>query len=277
MKQTEINAKTSLYCVLGDPVSHSLSPLMHNTAFDHIGTHAVYLAFGVKDNDLAAAIAGIRALGIRGASVTIPHKINVMKYLDEVDETAQKIGALNTIVNKNGHLYGYNSDCLGAMSALREKTPIKGEKVVMAGAGGAARAIGFGIIAEGGNLTILNQIKDEGEKLANDLGVNYHPLSDYRNHSCDIFINTTPLGMTPDMESMAVTPDYLNKDMVVMDIVYNPLKTRLLKEAEALGCTIVDGLSMFVYQGVSQFESWTGEKAPVELMRQVVYKALSGV
>lgn len=260
---------------MGDPVSHSLSPLMHNAAFGHIGFNAVYLAFGVRDRDLASAVAGIRALGIKGASVTIPHKINVMDHLDEIEGTALKIGAVNTIVNKDGHLYGYNSDCLGAMSALREKTDIKGKKVIMAGAGGAARAIGFGILAEGGELTILNHIKEEGEKLSGDLGVNYYPLSEYRDHSCDIFINTTPLGMTPDTGSMAVTPDFLNKTMVVMDIVYNPLKTRLLKEAEKLGCTIVDGLSMFVYQGVSQFESWTGEKAPVDLMRAVVLNALS--
>ncbi len=275
MKQSDINAKTVLYGVLGDPVSHSLSPLMHNTAFEHIGLNAVYLAFGVKEKNLAGAVAGIRAMGVKGASVTIPHKIHVMDHLDEIDETALKIGAVNTIVNKDGYLYGYNSDCLGAMSALKEKTEIKGKKVVMAGAGGAARAIGFGILAEGGRLTILNQIKEEGERLAADLNADYHPLSDYRKHPGDIFINTTPLGMTPDTDSMAVTKDYLNNTMVVMDIVYNPLETRLLSEAVKTGCTTVDGLSMFVYQGVSQFESWTGEKAPVDLMRRVVYQALS--
>ena len=273
MKQPSIDSKTVLFGVLGDPVSHSLSPLMHNTAFDHIGYNAVYLAFAVKD--LASAVSGIRALGIRGASVTIPHKIKVMDHLDDIDPMAEKIGAVNTIVNRNGHLYGYNSDCLGAMGALNEKTVIKGKKVIMAGAGGAARAIGFGIVAQGGQLTILNQIKEEGEKLAKDLGVVYHPLSDYKKHSCDIFINATPAGMTPDTDSMPVTPDFLNKNMVVMDIVYNPLKTRLLLEAETFGCTVVDGLSMFVYQGVSQFESWTGEKAPVALMRDVVWRALT--
>jgi shikimate dehydrogenase len=275
MKQSEINSKTVLYGVLGDPVTHSLSPLMHNTAFENLGLNSVYLAFGVKDRDLSSAVAGIRALNIRGASVTIPHKIQVMDYLDEIDATALKIGAVNTIVNKDGHLYGYNSDCLGAMSALKEKTAIQGKRVIMAGAGGAARAIGFGILMEGGKLTILNQIEEEGKKLAGDLGVDYFHLSEYENHKGDIFINTTPLGMTPNTETMAVTPEYLEKETVVMDIVYNPLKTRLLKEAETRGCTVVDGLSMFVYQGVSQFESWTGEKAPVELMRSVVYGALS--
>ena len=273
MKQSDINTKTVLYGVLGDPVSHSLSPLMHNTAFEHIGQNAVYLAFSVKD--LASAISGIRALGINGASVTIPHKIKVMDYLDEIDEQARKIGAVNTIVNKDGHLYGYNSDCLWAINALLEKTDIAGKDVIIAGAGGAARAIGFGILAQGGKLTILNQIKEEGETLAKDLGVHYYPLSDYKKHTCEIFINATPLGMTPNVDDMPVSRDFLNKTMTVMDIVYNPLKTKLLGEAEALGCRIVDGVSMFVYQGVSQFESWTGVKAPVTLMRKTVLAALS--
>lgn len=272
MEISQINTKTSLYGVMGDPVSHSLSPAMHNAAFEKIGYNGVYLAFPVKD--VSSAVAGIRALNVKGVSVTIPHKIAVMDYLDEIDEQALKIGALNTIVNKDGHLYGYNSDCLGAMNALLDKTEIKGKDVVIAGAGGAARAIAFGIIAEGGRLTILNQIKEEGEALAADLGVNYHPLDEYKNHESDIFINATPLGMTPNTDAMPVATDYLNKRMTVMDIVYNPLKTKLLKEAEAKGCTIVDGVSMFVYQGISQFESWTGEKAPAELMRKVVLDSL---
>lgn len=257
---------------MGDPVSHSLSPAMHNAAFQHIEFNGVYLAFPVKD--VKSAIAGIRALNIQGVSVTIPHKIAVMEYLDEIDEQALKIGALNTIVNRDGHLYGYNSDCLGAVNALLDKTEIKDKEVVIAGAGGAARAIAFGILAEGGRLTILNQIREEGESLAADLGVDFYPLDEYKQTNAQIFINATPLGMTPDIESMPVGSDYLNKEMTVMDIVYNPLKTTLLKEAEAKGCTLVDGLSMFVYQGISQFESWTGQKAPADLMRQVVLEAL---
>ncbi|GAB6094520.1 shikimate dehydrogenase [Desulfatiferula olefinivorans] len=273
MKPSAINTKTCLYGVLGDPVSHSLSPLMHNTAFEAIGYNGVYLAFGVKDP--AGAVAGIRALGIRGASVTIPHKIRIMDYLDEIDEKARAIGAVNTIVNRDGHLFGYNSDCLGAMQALRDVTPIKGKTVVIAGAGGAARAIGFGILAEGGKLTILNEIKEEGDALARDLGVDCYPLAEHANHPCEIFINATPVGMTPDVSAMPVDLAFLRPGMTVMDIVYNPLTTRLLAEADAAGCKTVDGLAMFVYQGVSQFESWTGKKAPVDLMRRVVYEALA--
>lgn len=268
----KINAATFTYCVIGDPISHSLSPVMHNAAFQEIGHNGAYLAFNVKD--VASAMAGFKGLGIKGASVTIPHKLAVMEFLDHIDETAVKIGAVNTIVNKDGKLLGYNTDCLGATRALLEKTEIKDKQVVLAGAGGAARAIGFGILAEGGNPIIINILEDEGKTLAKDLGVNYYPLEHFKNLDCDILINATPLGMTPDINSMAVDAEYLGSDMTVMDIVYNPLKTRLLKEAEAIGCNTVDGVSMFVYQGVAQFEMWTGLKAPVDLMRGIVTEAL---
>ncbi|WDN87734.1 shikimate dehydrogenase [Desulfosarcina sp. BuS5] len=268
----KISATTSTYCVIGDPIAHSLSPVMHNAAFQDAGYNGAYLAFNVKD--VASAMAGFKGLGIKGASVTIPHKIAVMEFLDHIDETAVKIGAVNTIVNKDGKLLGYNTDCLGATRALLEKTEIKDKQVVLAGAGGAARAIGFGILAEGGSLTIINILEDEGKNLANDLGVNYYPLEHFKHLDCDILINATPLGMTPNINDMVVEGEYLGSGMTVMDIVYNPLKTRLLKEAEAIGCNTVDGVSMFVYQGVAQFEMWTGLKSPVELMRGIVVAAL---
>jgi shikimate dehydrogenase len=273
VKQGNIDSKTCLYGVIGDPISHSLSPAMHNSAFSHIGYNGAYLAFNVKD--VAAAVSGVRGLDIKGLSVTIPHKIKVMDYLDEIDDDALKIGAVNTIVNKGGHLYGYNSDCLGAVNALREKTEIKGKNVVVVGAGGAARAIGFGILSEGANLTIVNILEDEGTLLAKDLGVEYYHLSDFNKVDYQVLINATPVGMTPDTGSMPVKKEELKEGAVVMDIIYNPLKTRLLSEAENSGCDIIDGVSMFVYQGVSQFESWTGEKAPVDIMRSTVLDALS--
>ncbi|MDL1962880.1 MAG: shikimate dehydrogenase [Deltaproteobacteria bacterium] len=267
-----INASTSLFCVLGNPISHSLSPVMHNSAFAHIGYNGVYLAFNVKD--VSSAVSGIRGLGIKGASVTIPHKLTVMEFLDEIDESAVKIGAVNTIVNKQGRLSGYNTDYLGATNALLEKTSIKDKKVIMIGAGGAARAIGYGILSEGGRLTIVNILEDEGERLAGDLGVAYHPLQKYKDYDCQILINATPIGMNPNIDEMPIKKEYLQKDMVVMDVVYNPLKTRLLKEAEDIGCITTGGVSMFVYQGVAQFELWTGKKAPVDVMRKTVLDAL---
>ena len=267
-----INASTSLFCVIGDPISHSLSPVMHNSAFAHIGYNGVYLAFNVKQ--VSSAIAGIKGLGIKGVSVTIPHKLTVMEFLDEIDESAVKIGAVNTIINRQGKLYGSNTDYLGATNALLEKTSIKDKNVIMIGAGGAARAIGYGILSEGGRLKIVNILEDEGKQLARDLDVEYYPLQDYKDYNCQILINATPIGMSPNIDEMPIKKEYLQKDMVVMDVVYNPLKTRLLKEAEDIGCITISGVSMFVYQGVAQFELWTGKKAPVDVMRKTVLDAL---
>jgi len=270
-----INSNTIFFAVLGDPVSHSLGPLMHNTAFSKLGYNGAYLAFKVKD--IGKAVDGIKALGIKGASITIPHKVSVMDFLDELDGTAKKIGAVNTIINREGVLTGYNSDGLGAVKALFEKTVIKDKHVVILGAGGAARAIGFAIISEGGRVTIINRTPAKGEELANELGADFQPISKINKSTCHILINTTPVGMMPDIDVMPVRKQDLDKAMVVMDIVYNPLKTRLLETAEHIGCRTIDGVSMFVYQGAFQLELWTGMKAPVEVMRKAVLTALQTV
>jgi shikimate dehydrogenase len=268
-----INTQTELYGVIGDPIGHSLSPVMHNSAFAEIGYNGAYMAFHVTD--IANAIKGIRALGVKGLSVTIPHKVSIMEHLDTIDEQAVKIGAVNTVVNKDGNLYGYNSDCLGAMDALKEVTPIKDQKVVIIGAGGAARAIGFGVLAEKGDLTIVNILEDEGTALAKDLNVPYFHLSEFNQVEYDILIHSTPVGMAPNINKMPVEADDLLPDTVVMDIVYNPLQTKLLQEASIKNCKPINGVAMFVYQGVSQFETWTGEKAPVDVMKQAVLYALT--
>jgi shikimate dehydrogenase len=267
-----VNSDTILFAVLGDPVSHSLGPLMHNAAFLDLGYNGAYLAFKVKD--IGKAVVGIKALGVKGASITIPHKVSLMDFLDELDDTAKKIGAVNTIINREGILTGYNSDGLGAVKALLEKTSIKDKRVVILGAGGAARAIGFAIISEGGRVTIINRTPAKGEQLANDLGAEFQPILKMNKTDCHILINTTPVGMIPDTDAMPVRKEDLDKAVVVMDIVYNPLKTRLLKTAEDLGCRTIDGVSMFVYQGAFQLELWTGMTAPVEVMRKAVLTAL---
>lgn len=267
-----VNAETSLFGVIGNPVSHSLSPVMHNSAFRHTGYNGVYLAFAVKE--LEKAIWGVRSLGIKGASVTIPHKVSVMAFLDEVDQMASDIGAVNTIVNRSGRLVGYNTDCLGAVRALKQVSEIRDKQVLMIGAGGAARAIGFGIQAEGGRLSIVNILEDEGKALARDLGTSYYHISEFGKMDYDILINATPVGMIPQTEEMPVAKDTLKEERVVMDIIYNPLKTRLLMEADKIGCRTVCGHDMFVYQGVAQFELWTGLTAPVDVMRKVVLEAL---
>jgi len=268
-----IDSKTDLYAVFGDPVGHSLSPLMHNRAFYETRTAGVYLAFRVQD--IAAGIAAARTLGIKGISVTIPHKTAVMDSLDEIDENARAIGAVNTVVNSDGRLSGHNTDSAGAVRALKDISMIKGMDVAVIGAGGAARAIGYGLKSEGARVTILNRTKSNGERLAAELGADFQPLTGTRRLNCRILINTTPVGMTPRVEALPVGKDLIAKEMLIMDIVYNPLKTQLLKIAEDIGCRTIDGVSMFVYQGAYQFELWTGKAAPVEAMRDTVVQALS--
>jgi shikimate dehydrogenase len=245
---------------------------MHNSAFEYAGINSVYLAFRV--HDINNAINSARILGINGISVTIPHKIEAMKYLDEIDDTALKIGAVNTVINSEGRLKGYNSDGIGAVKALSEKTKIMGKSVAIIGAGGAARALGFCIKKEGGRITVVSRNRKKGEMLAEDLSADYRPLSDVGEMKCDILINATPAGMYPNTDEMPVEGRHLEKGMIVMDVVYNPIKTRLLQEAERTGCTTVDGVSMFIYQGAFQFELWTGIRAPVDVMKKAVLEKL---
>ena len=268
----QIDSHSLVYGVIGRPVGHSLGPLMHNRAFAAVGYPGVYAAFEVSD--VKAAMTGIRALNIRGVSVTIPHKEKVMDCLDELDPYAQKIGAVNTVVNTGGHLAGYNSDAHGAVKALLEKTPVKDRHVVILGAGGAARAIGFGVSKEGGRLHILNRSPEKARNLADLLQAEAHPLTHFPDLPCDILINTTSVGMHPETDAMPIPAEALHGRMTVMDIIYNPLQTRLLQAAQAAGAQTIDGVSMFVYQGAMQFELWTGKTAPVDLMKTTVYEAL---
>lgn len=266
---------TAVYAVIGDPVSHSLSPVMHNRAFAHIGHNGVYVPFRVTD--IQAAVTGIRALDIKGVSVTIPHKVSVMAHLDEVNAEAEKIGAVNTILNRDGRLIGYNSDYLGAVKALSDDTDVQGQTVVIIGAGGAARAIGFGILRAGGKVVILNRSPHKGKRLADDLGADFTLLSECRKVEGQILINTTPVGMFPHAEKMPLDAELLRPELTVMDIIYNPLKTLLLKEAEKIGCRTIGGLAMFVQQGAFQFELWTGENAPIDVMTTAVENTLMRV
>jgi len=261
-----------VYVVMGSPIAHSLSPIMHNMAFRATRSNGVYIALDVKD--ISRAMAGFRNLHFKGASITIPHKVPVMKYLDDVDATAARIKAVNTIIEDNGRLVGFNTDCDGAVGALSEKISISGKKVAIIGAGGAARAIAYGIASKKGSVTILNRTRHKGEQLARDLELDFRPLAECRHVKCDVVINATPVGMTPHVHDAPVPEDFLEKDMVVMDIVYSPLKTKLLKTAENIGCVTVDGISMFVYQGARQFELWTGLNAPLEIMKMAVIAAL---
>jgi shikimate dehydrogenase len=267
-----IDSNAKLYGVIGNPVAHSLSPVMHNVAFGHTGHNGVYVALHVSD--LAGAVTGIRALNIRGCSVTLPYKVAVMNLLDHVDPVARQIGAVNTIVNDDGRLHGFNSDSPGAMAALLEKTPVASRRVAVVGAGGAARALAHGVKAYGARLTIVNRSPERGRQLAEELGGDFCPLNDFSGAGVDILANTTSVGMTPQTDQMPVTHACLRPGMTVMDIIYNPLETKLLRAAREAGCTVVDGVAMFVHQGAIQFERWTGKKAPVQLMKKTVLAAL---
>lgn len=262
-----------IYAVFGNPVSHSLSPVMHNSALAQTGLDGFYLAFRVED--IAAAVNGVRGLGMRGVSITIPHKVSVMEHLDQLDPVAARIGAVNTIVNRQGILWGYNSDCAGAVDALTEKTSISGKEVAVIGAGGAARAVGCGVKEKGGQLTIINRSPTRGELLAQELDCEFKPLADISTLPYQIVINATSAGMHPDVNDSPLNTDLLADGMVVMDMVYNPLKTRFLAQAANIGCITVDGVAVLVHQGAVQFELWTGKKAPVDVMRKVVLEALS--
>jgi shikimate dehydrogenase len=267
-----INGHTKIYGILGRPVTHSLSPAMHNAAFQALGINAVYVPFPVTD--LTQAVAGLRGLAIGGASVTIPFKEEIIPLLDELDPKAACMGAVNTVVNQEGRLIGYNTDWLGAVTALEAQTGITGEHFLILGAGGAARAIAFGILENGGQVTITDLDAPRAAALAREMAVEALPLDALEQSPASILINATPVGMAPDLEGLPIDPELLSRFTLVMDIVYRPLLTRLLREAQAHGARTIDGLQMLIHQATAQFELWTGRGAPLEIMSGAAYAAL---
>lgn len=277
----EIKGSTNIVGLIGHPVEHSFSPPMHNAAFEKLNIDYAYVAFDVNPCDLESAINGAEALNIKGFNVTIPHKIEVMKYLDEIDEIAQLIGAVNTIDFKN--LKGYNTDGIGAVKAIEEVTSIKNKNVLIAGAGGASRAISFYIAKYGAsNLKILNRNVEKAQKLANDVSnsglidnVGSDSISNMDLSDVDILINTTPVGMHPNIDDVPIAQSCdMHEDLVVFDAVYNPNETGLLKEAIKADAKPVYGIKMLLYQGAESFEIWTGKKAPIDVMHNALTKYL---
>ena len=275
-----INGRTELYGIIGNPVRHSLSPMIHNGAFKRLGWNAVYLAFEVKN--LEEALRGIRGLGMRGVSVTHPFKTEAIPFLDKVEKLAKKIGAINTIVNQGGKLIGYNTDCDGALEALEEKMDLSGKRVVLLGAGGAARAIGFGLKERDCQLIIANRSRDRGEALGRELKCQFIPVSSLvkikaGQLEADVVINATSLGMVPRERETPIPKKLLRRGMMVMDIVYEPLQTKLLREAKEKGCLTINGLEMLVRQGVAQFMIWTGRRPDLKQIKKDLRKALEGM
>ena len=283
-----ISGKTRLCGVIGDPVEHSMSPVMHNAAFREAGIDYLYAPFRVKKAELGQAIEGMRALNIKGLNVTIPHKVDVIQFLDELDPLAEKIGAVNTIVNDDGVLTGYNTDATGFLQALLERgIEVEGKNIVILGAGGASRAISFILADRGAHLVILNRLLEldwaEGlakrisqifSKEVEALELNRKNLTGALDRA-DILVNATSVGMSPDVDQTPVDSDLLRPGLLVFDIVYNPLKTRLLREAEIAGAKTTSGIDMLIWQGALAFEKWTGRKAPVELMKDETIRLLA--
>ena len=279
-----IKGSTNIVGLIGHPVEHSFSPPMHNAAFKALGMDYAYVAFDVDPSNLESAIDGAKSLNVKGFNVTIPHKIEVMKHLDEIDEVARLIGAVNTIDFKD--MKGYNTDGIGAVKAIEEVSPIKNRKVVVAGAGGASRAISFYITKYGADeLTILNRNVEKAQNLAQDVldsgliaNVKAGSVSEIKGYlaDADILIDTTPVGMHPniDDEPIAKSVD-MHEDLVVFDAVYNPNETVLIRQAINAGAKPVYGIKMLLYQGAESFRIWTGREAPVDVMEDALKRTLN--
>jgi shikimate dehydrogenase len=245
---------------------------MHNAAFKHLGLNMVYVAFQVEG--AAEAAMAVRTLDLRGASVTVPHKESIMAHLDEVDETSKTIGAVNTVFNRRGRLLGYNTDWLGVVSALEQVTDLAGKSCLVLGAGGAARAAVYGTQKTGATVFIMNRSENRGQRLAAEMQCNFAPWQAWDKLELDVVINATPVGMSPNEKQSPVPAERLRAGMVIMDMVYKPVETTLLRDAQTAGCLGVSGLDMLLYQGAAQLEIWTSADPPVEIMRRALIEAL---
>lgn len=273
----QISGKTKIVGLFGYPVEHSLSPAMHNAAFEHLGLDFCYVTFSVHPDMLKEAVQGIRALNLKGVNVTVPHKENVMQFLDVISEEADFIGAVNTIKNDNGRLVGYNTDGRGFIQSLKETgVDIKGKKILIVGTGGASRAIGYYLCMESSHVYLYDIDTEKADLLnkhLNRLKGNVSLIDSVMMKSkeffssVDIIINATPLGLKPE-DPMPVDPKLLNRDHTVCDLIYK--MTPLLAEAIDLGCKTMDGIGMLLWQGVFAFEIWTGILPPVEVMKHAL-------
>lgn len=285
----KITAATKTLAIFGDPVSHSISPVMQGAALRALDIDMVYLAYRVAPADLGSAVYAIRTLGLRGVNLTIPHKVAVLEFLEEVDDTARVLGAVNTILNNDGTLKGYNTDAVGYMWSLESETGFtpRGRTAFVFGAGGAARAVVYGLASGGvSRVVIANRTLSRAEALSAKLtavcpGVEISAISCESKEmegllkTTDLLVNATSLGMAGGRHGELDLPlEHLKKEAVVSDIVYTPMETGLIKQARGLGLATHGGLGMLVGQGAKSFEIWTGQKAPVEVMREAALEAL---
>ena len=263
-----------IYGVIGNPVSKSQGYLVHNKAFEEKGSSDIYVSFRV--DNVEKFFHGYKDF-FSGLSVTMPAKEQIIPLLDRIDETAGKIGAVNTVVKEGSDWVGYNTDCSGAISALEACTTLQGKNILILGSGGTAKAIGYGVKEKGGRLTVTyNKNKERGESLAKELGCDLVYARDAGIRPIDVLINCSPVGMSPNVNESPFPARDFKEGMVVFESVYNPLETRLLREAKAAGCTVIPGSELFINQAARQFELWTGQSAPIDTMREVLLKKLKG-
>jgi len=269
----KIDQHTEIYGIIGRPLGHTLSPVMHNAAFEACKLNAVYLAFETFDPEVV--LRTVRALNIRGLSVTIPYKSAVMPLLDEIDPLAAQIGAVNTIVNRNGRLLGLNTDALGGLKALEKNRIIINEKTcLIIGAGGAARALAWGLKSKGARVIITNRSEAKGAALAAELDCAFTLWEKRADQKAEILVQTTPVGMAPHLNQCSVPDKIFKPGMTAMEIIYNPLETKFVQSARAKGCLTINGLEMFIRQGAEQFRIWTGLEPPLAEMRKAVLASL---
>lgn len=279
------SGKAKVLGVFGHPVGHSLSPAMHNAAIEAMGLDYVYVPFDVEPGNLRQAVDGVRALGIAGVNVTIPHKEAVIGCLDEVDEDARRIGSVNTIKNANGRLIGSSTDGPGFLRSLGETgfSP-EGRSAVVVGAGGAGRAVVFALAKAGARVVVIDQVEGKAERLVEEVreatesdAVQAESSAENlerRVREADLLVNCTPVGMNPRADEMPVSADLMRPDLTVYDLIYSPVKTRLLAAAEAAGARTVNGVKMLVYQGAISLKMWTGIEPPTDIMEAAVLNGL---
>lgn len=272
-----------LYGVIGSPIQHSMSPLIHNDAFLHLGIDAYYHAFHVAPKDLDVAVNGLKALGVSGFNVTIPHKKAIIPLLDEIEETALKIGAVNTVVNENGKWKGYNTDGPGYVAALKQVTETENKHILIIGAGGAARAIFYSLLKEPGvKVDILNRTLEKAQSLIDEFSLQDKSRAVTMDEAqenmpnYDVIVQTTSVGMHPNIDGSPLQIGNLKKHAIVSDIIYNPLETEILKQAKVRGAITQNGVQMFVYQAALAFQYWTNEVPDVQRMERIVTERLGG-
>ncbi|MFX1488986.1 MAG: shikimate dehydrogenase [Promethearchaeota archaeon] len=277
----QITSKTKILCVMGHPIEHSMSPIMWNPALQELGLDYVYMAFDVHPDNLERAIEGIRALGIKGVNITLPHKESVIKYLDVIDPIARKIGAVNTIKNDDGILKARNTDADGAKKSLIDNgCKISGKNILFLGAGGVARSLAYILSKESKRIVLTDVIEKKAIAVAKEIKESMETniegkLSTPNNikteiNNADILINATPVGMLPKVDNSPIPKELLHSDLFVFDVVYNPLETKLMREAAEIGCKTLGGLDMLINQGVLAFEWFTAKKPNKDLMKNKI-------